>query len=160
MCLPRLGRPGHSHRCQAEEEEIELRLVQVVLAVGLLVAATGCGKEGEARTEANPAVKALRAFYEAADAADGRRACGFLTDSGIRQIVRVHTRQECVMAVDRFAPGLFHSDDEEFVEVERVEDREDGAEVEAEIKGRSGGTFMFVRRGGRTLISGFKSEEG
>jgi hypothetical protein len=120
--------------------------------------AAGCG--GHGRDSSGPA-GTLKTFYAAADASDGEQACSLLTDSGIRQIVRVQARRACIETINGFAKGSFHSNEGDFVKVEHVEDEDDRAvKVEAEIKGRAGGTFTFARRGGRLLISGFKSDEG
>jgi hypothetical protein len=137
-----------------------LSLVPVILIV-VVVLTAALARRGRQRAVADSPVATLDAFYAAADASDGEKACGFLTGSGFRQIVHVRTRHACVATINGIAKGSFHSKDGAFIEVERVEDETKATpRVVAEIRGRAGGTFTFARRGGRLLIDGFKSEEG
>jgi hypothetical protein len=151
-----------SSRVAAEAGFVRPRLLLVpLILVAVVLLAAALARRGREGAAADSPVATLDAFYAAADASDGEKACAFLTVSGFRQIVRVRTRRACVATINGFAKGSFHNKRGEFVEVERVED---GARatprVVAEIKGRAGGTFTFARRGGRLLVAGFKSEEG
>lgn len=138
------------------------------LSCGLLIAAfclAGCDSDkSESQQEReradSPAAQLVRSFYEAANDADGTRACGLLTDAGIRTVVRVKTRADCVTTVNGFQAGSFENDEGELVEIEGVEEGEDGFDVDAVVKGRTEGTYDVVRRGGRLLIDGFRPEEG
>ena len=138
------------------------------VSCGVAIAAlflAGCGSEkSESEQERehadSPAAQVVRHFYEAANDADGREACGLLTDAGIRTVVRVKSRAECVGAVDAFERGSFESDEGDLVEIEGVDENEDGFDVDAVVKGRTEGTYTVTRRGGRLLIDGFRSKEG
>ena len=138
------------------------------VSCGLLAAAlclAGCGSdksesEQEREHADSPAAQLVRDFYEAANDANGTQACGLLTEAGIRTVVRVKTRDECIRTVDAFQTGSFENEDGELVEIEGVEQGEDGFDVDAVVKGRTEGTYSVVRRGGRLLIDGFKSDEG
>jgi hypothetical protein len=138
------------------------------VSCGLLIAAlclAGCGSdksesEQEGEHADSPAAQLVRHFYEAANDANGTEACGLLTEAGIRTVVRVKTRDECIRTVDGFEAGSFESDEGELVEIEEVDEDEDGFDVDAVVKGRTEGAYSVVRRGGRLLIDGFKSEEG
>jgi hypothetical protein len=155
-----VGQRGWS-RVAAEAGFVRARLLLVpliVLVVVLLAAALA--RRGREGAVTDSPVATLDAFYAAADASDGERACAFLTGSGFRQIVRVRTRRACVATINGFAKGSFHSKEGAFVKVERVDGGRATPRVVAEIKGRAGGTFTFTRRGGRLLIAGFESEEG
>ena len=135
---------------------------------GFVIAAlclAGCdsgGSESEQEREGSdsPAAQLVRQFYDAANDADGSKACGLLTDAGIRTVVRVKTRPDCLRTVDNFQRGSFEPADGELVEIEEVEENEDGFDVDAVVKGRTEGKYSVVRRNGRLLIDGFKSEEG
>jgi hypothetical protein len=41
-----------------------------------------------------------------------------------------------------------------------VEKGEDGFDVDAALRGRSGGAYSIIAQNGRLLIDGFKSDEG
>lgn len=133
----------------------------VLLAVCLAGCDSG-GSESEQEREHtdSPAAELVRHFYKAANDADGTEACGLLTDTGIRTVVRVKTRADCVRSVDGFQAGSFETDEGDLVEIEGVDEDEEGFDVEAVVKGRSEGTYTVVRRGGRLLIDGFKPHEG
>ena len=135
---------------------------------GVVIAAlclAGCGSEtSESEQERehadSPAAQLVRHFYEAANDADGTEACGLLTDAGIRAVVRVKTRADCVRTVDGFEQGSFETDNGELVEIEGVEQGEDGFDVDAVVKGRTEGRYTVVRRSDRLVIDGFTSKEG
>jgi hypothetical protein len=107
-----------------------------------------------------PAARVVREFYDAANDAAGKKACALLTAQGVMTVVRVPSRNACVRTIDGLAPGSFESDAGELVEVDRVEQGEDGFDVEAVVKGRSEGVFSVIERNGRLLIDGFTSKEG
>ncbi|MFL5967818.1 MAG: hypothetical protein ACJ747_14820 [Gaiellaceae bacterium] len=143
-----------------------MRAVTSIAAILAVAWTTGCGSandsgeaSGSARTDA--AKQALKNFYAAANDADGGRACGYLTMDGIRQIVRVRSRPDCVRTVGALSPGSFAgaTGDADLVDVEHVEEREGAVDVEAEVHGRSGGTYRLVDRRGMLLIDGFEPEE-
>jgi hypothetical protein len=133
-----------------------------IIAVLGLPACDSGGSEAEKERESSdaPAAQTVRAFYAAADKAAGEQACALLTANGIRTVVRVATRAACVRTIDGFAPGSFTGDDGELLEVEGVEERGDGFDVEAVVKGRSAGVYSVVKRDGRLLIERFEPEEG
>jgi hypothetical protein len=140
-----------------------LRASTGLLLVALCLA--GCdSKGGESEQERegsnSPAAQLVRHFYEAANDADGTEACGLLTASGIRSVVRVKTRADCVRTVDGFEPGSFEPAEGELVEIEGVEEGEDGFDVDAVVKGRTEGKYSVIRRNGHLLIDSFRSEEG
>ena len=129
----------------------------------LLVAGCNSGEseaEKEREGSESPAAKVVHEFYDAANEADGEKACSLLTPNGVRSVVRVPTRPACVRTVNALARGSFESDEGELVDVEGVEERDDGFDVEAVVKGRSEGVFSVVERNGRLVIDGFESEEG
>jgi hypothetical protein len=134
-----------------------------VIAVAVL---TGCeskgseaGQEGE---HANaPAAQAVRAFYAAANRSAGDEACTLLTTRGMHQVVHVSSRAGCVSTISGLAKGSFSSEKSELIHIEGVEERGDDAfDVDAQLRGRSGGTYAVVGRNGRLLIDGFESDEG
>jgi hypothetical protein len=136
-----------------------------VWAVVAVLALPGCDSDSSEAEKAKesadaPAAGAVRAFYAAADDAAGEQACSLLTVSGIKTVVRVPTRAACVRTIDGFAQGSFSDDDGDLLEVEGVEEHRDGFDVEATVKGRSGGVYSVVERNGRLLIDGFEPEEG
>jgi hypothetical protein len=133
-----------------------------VIAVLALPACDSGGFKAEKERESvkAPAAQTVRAFYKAADDAAGEQACALLTVSGIQTVVRVQTRTACVRTIDGFAPGSFSNEDGELLEVEGVEEHGDGFDVEAVLKGRSGGVYSVVKRNGRLMIAGFEPEEG
>jgi hypothetical protein len=133
-----------------------------VIAVLGLPACDSGGSEAEKEGESvkAPAAQTVRAFYKAADDAAGEQACALLTVSGIQTVVRVQTRTACVRTIDGFAPGSFSNEDGELLEVEGVEEHGDGFDVEAVLKGRSGGVYSVVKRNDRLMIDGFEPEEG
>jgi hypothetical protein len=122
----------------------------------------GCGSESsEAEKEGEnahaPAAQTLRAFYAAADRSAGPAACSLLTPRGIRQIVHVSSRAACVRTIDALASGSFAN----VLHVEGVDEHGDDAfSVDAQLKGRSAGTYTVVKRRGQLLIDGFEPEEG
>jgi hypothetical protein len=131
----------------------------VLLAV---VWTTGCGSAKDSgEPSAARAEQVLKKFYAAANDADGDRACGYLTMDGIRQIVRARSRPECVRTVGALSPGSFAggTGDADVVHVEHVDERDGAVEVEAEVRGRSGGTYRLVDHRGTLVIDGFESEE-
>lgn len=131
-----------------------------------LVFAAGCSSgessksEGEGEHATSPAAQLVRSFYAAANDADGATACGLLTDDGIRTVVQVATRTDCVRTVNGFQGGSFDTGKDELVEIEGVDEGNDGFDVDAVVKGRSEGTYSVVRRNDRLLIDGFKAKEG
>ena len=135
----------------------------ILLAVLCLA---GCDSGGSSKSEqerehaSSPAAALVRQFYDAANDADGARACGLLTDAGIRTVVRVKTRAECIRTVGGFAHGSFETEKGELVEIEGVDESHDGFDVDAVVKGRTAGTYAVVRRNGGLLIDGFTPEEG
>jgi hypothetical protein len=133
----------------------------VVVVLGLPACDSGSSEaEKERESVKAPAAQTVRAFYEAADDAAGEQACALLTAGGIQTVVRVQTRTACVRTIDGFAPGSFSNKDGELLEVEGVEEHGDAFDVEAVVKGRSGGVYSVVKRNGRLLIDGFEPEEG
>jgi hypothetical protein len=135
----------------------------ILLAVLCLA---GCDSGGSSESEqerehaSSPGAALVRQFYDAANDADGASACGLLTDAGIRTVVRVKTRAECIRTISGFAQGSFETDKGELVEIEGVDENHDGFDVDAVVKGRTTGTYAVVRRNGRLLIDGFSPEEG
>lgn len=120
----------------------------------------GCGSSRSGREGMLRAgEEALKGFYGAANNADGQDACGRLTRGGIERIVHVRTRAACVRTISGFRKGAFAAGEGELVDVEHVEAAADGVDVEAEVKGRSGGTYHLIRRGGKLLIDSFDPEE-
>lgn len=134
----------------------------VLLAVVFVAGCDSGGSESEQEREHadSPAAQLVRHFYEAANDADGTEACGLLTDTGIRTVVRVKTRAECIQTVDGFEAGSFETDEGDLVEIEGVDENEEGFDVDAVVKGRTEGTYTVVRHGGGLLIDRFTSEEG
>jgi hypothetical protein len=128
--------------------------------VAAAVCLAGCGSERERERSDSPAAQVVRDFYEAANDADGQEACALLTDAGIRTVVRVKSRAECVGTVGAFQRGSLEVENGELVEIEGVAQGEDGFDVDAVITGRTEGTYTVVRRNGRLLIDGFASKEG
>jgi len=116
--------------------------------------------EQEREHTSSPAAQLVRSFYAAANDAAGAKACRLLTDAGIQTVVRVSTRSDCVRTVNGFQAGSFDTGEDELVEIEGVDEAEDGFDVDAVVKGRSEGTYSVVRRNGRLLIDGFETEEG
>lgn len=135
----------------------------ILLAVLCLA---GCDSGGSTESEqeseraSSPAAALVRQFYDAANEADGAKACGLLTDAGVRTVARVNGRAECITTVSGFAPGSFERDNGDLVEIEGVDESGDGFDVDAVVKGRAEGTYSVVRRSGRLLIDGFRSDEG
>jgi hypothetical protein len=139
-------------------------LVLFLVGANLL---SGCGSRPSAKTDAGEesaqtgrAPQVLTAFYAAANDADGRRACSYLTADGIRQVVHVSSRPACVRTVSAFAKGNFADADGSLLHVDRVEKGADGFDVEAEVRGRSHGAYSLVESNGALLIDGFKPEKG
>lgn len=135
-------------------------LWKAAFGVIAILSVAGCGSPGskseqDRERSASPAAQVVRRFYEAANAAHGSEACNLLTDTGIRTIIRVKTRAECVRTVDGFQPGSFAS-----IEIEVVAPQEEGFDVDAVVKGRSEGRYTVISRGGRLLIDRFTSKEG
>ena len=131
----------------------------------LVVAAVflaGCESEGskaekEGENANAPAAQTLRSFYVAANRSAGEDACALLTTHGMQQVVHVSSRAACVSTIGALAPGSFSH----VLHVEGVDERGDDAfAVDAQLKGRSGGTYTVVRRNGRLLVDGFESDEG
>ena len=87
----------------------------VLVAMVCLAGCDSGGSESEQERERadSPAAQLVRHFYEAANDADGTEACGLLTDTGIRTVVRVKTRADCVNTVDGFQAGSFEADEGE-----------------------------------------------
>jgi len=135
----------------------------ILLAVLCLA---GCDSNGSSESEQarehgnSPAAAVVRQFYDAANDADGTKACDLLTESGIRTVVRVKTREDCIHTVGGFARGSFESNKGELVEIEGVDESADGFDVDAVVKGRTEGTYAVIRRHGRLLIDGFQAKEG
>ena len=140
---------------------------QAFLFVTLLTvpALAGCGSSSAEKAKdsdskrASAAEQALNAFYAAANDANGKRACGYLTDQGVRRIVRVGWSAACVRMISGFDKGSFAHGEGELVDVEHVEASAGAVEVEAEVKGRSGGTYRLVERGRKLRIDSFESKE-
>jgi hypothetical protein len=134
------------------------------LALFALAAAflAGCESEGsEAEREGEsanaPAAQTVRAFYDAAHRSAGPEACALLTESGIKSIVHVDSAAACVRTIDALDPGSFA----DVLHVEGVDERgEVGFSVDAQLKGRSGGTYTVLKRNGHLLIDRFESDEG
>jgi hypothetical protein len=137
-------------------------LVAVVAVLGLAGCKESGGSEAEREGENadKPAAKTISAFYEAADEPDGEKACSLLTADGIRAVVRVQSYAACVRTIDALDPGSFSDEKGELLKIEEVEDHGDTTDVNALLKGRSGGVYTVVERNGRLLIDGFKPEEG
>lgn len=133
-----------------------------VLLITAIAFLAGCESEGsEAEKEGEsanaPAAQTVRAFYDAADRSAGAEACSLLTTRGIRQIVHATSRDRCVTTIAALAPGSFSH----VLKVEGVDERgNDAFAVDAQLKGRSGGTYTVIKRSGRLLIDGFESDEG
>jgi hypothetical protein len=136
--------------------------VAALVVLSLVGCGESSGSEAERESEGanRPAAQTVRAFYAAADKPDGQRACSLLTDSGIRAVVRVNSRAACMRTIDRFAPGSFSDESGLLLRIEGVEEHGDQFDVDAAVKGRSGGAYSVVRRHGRLMIDGFASEEG
>lgn len=135
----------------------------LVLAVAFLAGCESKGSDAEQEREhANaPAAQAIRAFYAAANRSAGEEACTLLTTRGIQQVVHVSSRTACVSTISGLDKGSFSSEEGELLHIERVDERGDDAfDVEAQLRGRSGGTYAVVRRNGSLLIDGFESDEG
>lgn len=137
-------------------------LFAVVAVLGLAACKESGGSEAEREGENadKPAAKTVSAFYEAADEPDGEKACSLLTADGIRAIVRVQSHAACVRTIDGFAAGSFSDDKGELLKIEEVEEHGATTDVNALLKGRSGGVYTVVKRHDRLLIDGFKPEEG
>jgi len=135
----------------------------ILLAV-LCLAGCDSGGSSEPKQESehasSPAAALVRQFYDAANESDGTKACGLLTDAGIPTVVRVKTRAECVTTINGFTQGSLGRDKGELVDIEGVDESDDGFDVDAVVKGRTAGTYSVVRRHGRLLIDGFSPEEG
>jgi hypothetical protein len=137
-----------------------------LLAVVALLGLAGCKESGGSEAEREgenadkPAAKTVSAFYDAADEPDGEKACSLLTADGIRAIVRVQSHAACVRTIDGFDPGSFSDDKGDLLKIEEVEEHGDTTDVNALLKGRSGGVYTVVKENGRLLIDGFKPEEG
>jgi hypothetical protein len=131
-----------------------------------VLALAGCDSgESEAEHEGEsanaPAAQTVRDFYDAANRSAGKDACGLLTENGIRTVVRAPSRAACVSTIDSLDKGSFEAKEGELLDIEGVDESgEDGFDVDAALKGRSGGTFHVVKRDGRLLIDGFEPEEG
>lgn len=135
----------------------------MLAAAALLAGCESGGSEEEREGEsANaPAAQTVRAFYAAADRSAGPEACALLTRRGLQSVAHVTSRAACVRTIDGFAPGSFSSKDGELLHVEGVDERGDDAfAVDAQLVGRSGGTYTVVKRNGRLLIDRFESDEG
>ena len=96
------------------------------------------------RTPTSPRRKTVSAFYEAANEPDGEKACSLLTADGIRAVVRVGSHAACVRTIDGFDPGSFSDDKGELLKIEDVEEHGDTTDVNALLKGRSGGVYTVV----------------
>jgi hypothetical protein len=137
--------------------------VPLAAAAALVAGCDSGGSEAEREGEsANaPAAQTVRAFYDAANRPAGAEACALLTARGIQSIVHVTSHQACLRTIDGFAPGSFTSKDGELVHVEGVDEHgDDTFSVDAQLEGRSGGTYTVIRRNGRLLIDRFESDEG
>jgi hypothetical protein len=135
----------------------------LLFAVAFLAGCESEGSEAEQEGEnANaPAAQTVRHFYDAANRSAGKDACALLTPSGMQQIVHVSSSAACSRTIDGFAPGSFSSEKGELLQVKGVDERgDDGFAVDARLTGRSGGTYVVVRRDGTLLIDGFESDEG
>jgi hypothetical protein len=164
-----MDRPQVTGPDEAAEPTVECRAMSSRLcAVGAVVVLcfTGCKESGgseanrEGEKAASPAAQTVRAFYAAADKSAGEKACALLTDSGIRAIVHVRSRTACTRTIDGFAPGSFSDESGSLVRIDGVDDHADGFDVDAAVKGRSGGAYSIVERNGRLVIDGFTPEEG
>jgi hypothetical protein len=117
--------------------------------------------EHEGESASAPAAQTVRDFYDAANRSAGKDACALLTDNGIRTVVRAASRASCVSTIDGLDEGSFEAKEGELLDIEGVDESGgDSFEVDAALKGRSGGTFHVVKRDGRLLIDGFEPEEG
>jgi hypothetical protein len=131
----------------------------LVVAVAFLAGCESEGSESEKEGESanEPAAQTVRAFYDAADRSAGPDACALLTARGIQQIVHVSSRAACRATINALAPRSFSH----VLHVEGVEEKgADAFAVDAQLKGRSGGTYTVVKRDGQLLIDGFESDEG
>ncbi|MGB8003727.1 MAG: hypothetical protein WCF27_05630 [Gaiellaceae bacterium] len=138
-----------------------------LFAVVALLGLAGCKESGGSEAEREgenadkPAAQTVSAFYEAADEPDGEKACSLLTADGIRAIVRVGSHAACVRTIDGFDSGSFSDENGELLKIEGVEEHGATTDVNALLKGRSGGVYTVVKtKKGRLLIDGFKPEEG
>jgi hypothetical protein len=135
----------------------------ILLAVLCLA---GCDSGGSSESERerehanSPAAALVRQFYGAANESDGAKACGLLTDAGIRTVVRVKTRAECIETINGFAQGSFERDKGDLVDIEGVDESDGGFDVDAVVKGRTEGTYSVIQGNGHLLIDGFGSKEG
>jgi hypothetical protein len=137
--------------------------VPLAAAVALVAGCDSGGSEAEreGKSANAPAAQTVRAFYEAANRPAGVEACALLTARGIQSIVHVASAEACVRTIDGFVPGSFTSKDGEFLHVEGVDEHgEDAFSVDAQLEGRSGGTYTVISRNGHLLIDRFDSDEG
>jgi hypothetical protein len=137
-----------------------LFLVVAVLSLAGCKDSGGSEAEREGENADKPAAKTVSAFYAAADEPDGEKACSLLTADGIRAVVRVGSHAACVRTIDGFDPGSFSDENGELLKIEGVEEHGDTTDVNALLKGRSGGVYTVVKRNGHLLIDGFEPEEG
>src|SRR4051794_383611 len=161
-------RAAHGNRTIAALSGIKCRAMPwkraAWAALGVLALAgcdSGGSESGRERDGADsPAARVVREFYDAANDSAGPKACALLTADGIRTVVHVATRNDCVRTINGLTPGSFESKEGELVEVEGAAEAEGGFHVDAVVKGRSEGVFTVIRRQGRLAIDGFESEEG
>jgi len=135
-------------------------LLAILLVAGCESGSRDSESEQEREDASSPAAALVREFYDAANDADGAKACDLLTEAGVRTVVRVKARADCVRTVDGFSQGSFEGDKGDLVEIEGVEESDDGFDVDAVVKGRAEGTYSVIRRNGRLLIDDFSSKEG
>jgi hypothetical protein len=132
----------------------------LLIAVALLA---GCESKAdkEGKTANAPAAQTVRSFYAAANRSAGDEACALLTAEGMQRIVHASSRTDCVRTINGLAPGGFSNKKGDLLDIEGVDEHGDNAfDVDAALKGRSGGTYAVVERKGRLLIDGFESDEG
>ena len=138
-------------------------LVSVSILAAVCVGGCDSGEsesEHESESANAPAAQTVRDFYDAANRSSGEDACALLTRRGVRSVVHVASRPACIRTIDAFDPGSFESEEGDLVEIEGVDERGEGFDVDAVVKNRTAGTYSVVRRGGRLLIDAFKPEEG
>src|SRR5436190_19721915 len=135
----------------------------LLVAVAFLAGCGSAGSEGEKEGEkANaPAALTVRAFYAAANRSAGPEACALLTPRGVQQVVHASSRDACVDTINGLGPGSFSSKSGELLHIEGVDEHgTDAFDVDAQLQGKSGGTYTVVKRSGQLLIDGFESDEG
>lgn len=131
------------------------------VAVAFLAACGASEEQSEGENADAPAAQAIRAFYGAANRSAGAEACALLTARGIQQVVHVSSRDACVHTINGLDPGSFSSKSGELLHIEGVDEQgADAFDVDAQLEGRSGGTYTVVDRSGRLLIDGFEPDEG